>query len=42
MQEHPIIAADAPWSQEFDASQIWGPIHGRKFYIGLRFAIDRE
>ncbi|WP_251621466.1 TonB-dependent receptor [Odoribacter lunatus] len=42
MQMHPIIAADAPWSREFDSSKIWGPVHGRKFYVGVRFGIDRD
>ncbi len=41
-QKNPVIAADDPWSEYFDASKVWGPIHGRKFYIGLRFAIDRN
>lgn len=41
-QKHPIIAADAPWSVDFDASRIWGPIHGRKFYVGLRLGFDRD
>ncbi len=42
MQMHPIIAADAPWSKDFDSSKIWGPVHGRKFYLGVRFGIDRD
>ena len=42
MQMHPIIAAEAPWSKDFDSSKIWGPVHGRKFYIGVRFGIDRD
>ncbi len=41
-QKHPILAADKPWSADFDSSKIWGPVHGRKFYVGIRFAIDRE
>lgn len=41
-QKHPIVAADAPWSQEFEASRIWGPIHGRKFYLGVRLGFDRN
>lgn len=41
-QEHSIISADNPWSENFDSSKIWGPIHGRKFYLGVRFAIDRD
>lgn len=41
-QKHPILASDQPWGPAFDASKIWGPVHGRKFYIGLRFGLDRE
>lgn len=41
-QKNPILGADKPWSDSFDSSKIWGPVHGRKFYVGLRFAIDRD
>ncbi|WP_059026717.1 TonB-dependent receptor [Gabonibacter massiliensis] len=41
-QKHPVIASDDPWGKYFDSSKIWGPVHGRKFYIGIRFALDRE
>lgn len=41
-QKEAIIAAESPWNENFDASKIWGPIHGRKFYVGIRFAIDRD
>ncbi len=41
-QSNPIIAAANPTSSDFDATKIWGPVHGRKMYIGFRFAIDRE
>lgn len=41
-QKNPIIAADKPWSDDFDSSKIWGPVHGRKFYLGIRFGIDRD
>lgn len=41
-QKNPIVAADRPFeSNYFDTSKVWGPIHGRKFYLGFRFAIDR-
>lgn len=39
-QEHPIIAADNPFGEYFDASMVWGPIMGSKFYVGLRFTIE--
>ncbi|MFP4472176.1 MAG: TonB-dependent receptor plug domain-containing protein, partial [Bacteroidales bacterium] len=39
-QEHPILAADDPYGEYFDASMVWGPVMGRKFYAGLRYAIN--
>ncbi len=41
MQPHPIIDAEHPRSEDFDASMIWGPVHGRKIYAGVRFNIPR-
>ncbi|MDR0982718.1 MAG: TonB-dependent receptor [Culturomica sp.] len=40
-QHHPIHGWETPWSSDFDASKVWGPVHGRKFYIGLRFGLER-
>jgi len=40
-QKDRIIGYDDPWSGDFDASMIWGPVHGRKFYMGLRWHIPR-
>jgi hypothetical protein len=42
MQMNPIIDVANPDSSDFDASMIWGPLHGRKFYIGMRWAINRD
>jgi outer membrane receptor for ferrienterochelin and colicin len=39
-QDKPIIAAEDPFGEYFDASMIWGPIQERKFYVGLRFTIE--
>jgi outer membrane receptor for ferrienterochelin and colicins len=39
MQHHPIVDAQNPFSQNFDASMIWGAISGRMFYAGFRLAI---
>ena len=39
-QDNPIVAADDPFGEYFDASMVWAPIMGRKIYVGLRFAID--
>jgi len=40
-QMHPIIASENPFGDHFDSSLIWGPVHGRKFYLGIRFAIKQ-
>ncbi len=39
VQENPIIAADEPFGEYFDASFVWGPLLGRAFFAGLRFTI---
>ena len=36
-QKNPIIDADNPWGENFDSTMIWGPVHGAKAYIGIRF-----
>ena len=41
-QKNPIIASTDPWGKDFDSTKVWGPVHGRKFYIGLRFSLDRD
>jgi outer membrane receptor for ferrienterochelin and colicin len=41
IQKNSIIDVQNPFSNNFDASMVWGPTHGRKFYIGFRWAIDR-
>ncbi len=35
-QEVPIIEAAHPWSSRFDATQVWGPVHGAMAYAGLK------
>jgi outer membrane receptor protein involved in Fe transport len=35
-QKNAIISADNPWSPDFDATMIYGPVHGAVFYIGVR------
>jgi len=39
-QNDPIIAADDPFGPYFDSSIVWGPIMGRKIYLGLKFQIN--
>ena len=36
-QKNPIIDAANPWGENFDSTMIWGPVHGAKAYIGIRF-----
>ena len=36
-QPNPIIAADTPYSTNFNSSLIWGPLMGAKAYVGVRF-----
>jgi len=38
-QDDPIISWQEPFGQYFDISNIWGPIKGREFYIGIRYNI---
>jgi len=40
MQKNPIIDVQNPFSSNFDASMIWGPMHGRTLYVGLRWKTD--
>ena len=39
VQETPIIGADRPFSNNFDASVVYAPVMGRLFYAGLRLTI---
>ena len=38
-QQQTIIHAADPWSSQFDPTLIWGPVHGRLFYAGIRINI---
>ena len=38
-QKDPILAADEPFGNYFDAALIWGPVTGRLFYTGFRYKI---
>ena len=42
MQKNPIIDVENPLSTDFDASMIWGPVHGIKIYAGFRLAINKK
>ena len=39
IQMNPIIAGDAPFSNQFDASLIWGPLRGAMAFTGVRFVL---
>jgi len=41
-QPNPIIDASNPRGDNFDGSMVWGPVHGRKIYAGIRFNISRD
>ena len=36
-QSQPIVAADEPFSPNFNSMNVWGPLMGRKFYVGMRW-----
>jgi outer membrane receptor protein involved in Fe transport len=40
-QSRPVIDAANPWGSNFDATMVWGPTHGAKAYIGIRYNIPR-
>ncbi|MBQ8554027.1 MAG: TonB-dependent receptor [Alistipes sp.] len=37
IQDDPILNVADPFSPAFNSSSVWGPLMGRKFYIGARF-----
>lgn len=39
-QDDPIVSASTPFASSFDASLIWGPLHGRKVYFGMRHKLN--
>ena len=39
LQKNPIVGYTSPFTQGFDATNIWGPVLGRRFYLGLRYRI---
>ena len=40
-QSNPIIGADDPFGQRFDAGIVWAPVVGRTIYAGIRYKIKR-
>ncbi len=41
-QEHPILDPEHPFGNEFDATRIWGPVMGRRFYAGIRITLNHK
>ena len=41
-QKNAIIDAKIPWGDNFDPTKVWGPVHGVKAYIGVRYNIPRN
>ncbi len=41
-QLNPVEGAEKPYSEGFDASNIWGPVSGRRIYLGVRFLLNYE
>lgn len=39
MQKNPIIAGDQPFSNQFDASLVWGPTKGEMVFVGFRYSL---
>ena len=40
-QKQTIINAADPWSDTFDSTMVWGPVHGAMFYAGVRINFGR-
>jgi outer membrane receptor for ferrienterochelin and colicin len=38
-QKDPILHSENPFGGNFDATNVWGPIQGRRIYLGLRLTI---
>jgi len=41
-QENPVLGADHPFSPGFDATNVWGPVMGRRIYAGLRYTLKYD
>ena len=36
-QDNPILGYADPYSTTFNSACVWGPLMGRKIYVGIRF-----
>ena len=41
-QDRPVISADKPYSEDFDASMVWGPVGGWDIYFGFTWGLDKS
>ena len=41
-QSNPIIDAQNPFSETFNATRVWGPVFGANVYAGFRFSIEQK
>lgn len=39
IQQNPIISGDQPFSNQYDASLVWGPLRGAMAFTGFRFVL---
>lgn len=42
VQDNPVIDLENPHGNNFDATLVWGPTHGRKIYAGFRWSLERN
>ncbi len=40
MQDTPVLGASDPYGPGFDATNIWGPVMGRRIHLGIRFTMN--
>jgi len=40
IQDHPVLGAENPFGPGFDATNIWGPVMGRRLHMGVRFTLN--
>ena len=40
IQKHAVIGHENPFAPGFDATRIWGPVSGRRIYMGVRFTLN--
>ena len=41
-QHHVILGTENPFGNNFDATQVWGPVMGRRIYAGIRLNIAQR